>query len=215
MSGTVGGSDLKGDVRIDVSKPRSMMTADLSSARFDYKDLGGFVGLPPGEPAQRAQTAEQQKEEQQRALSYRVLPDKPMELEKLREHDADVKFRGTSVKWGTIPMDNLVAHLKLKDGVLRFSPLDFGIADGHVIANVAVDVTRNVAQAQGEFEARNVELKRIFPEARVASRARPAGSAAAPISRPRAIRWRQCWRRRMAMPPSSCAAAKRARCGWC
>ena len=164
MKGTVGESDLKGDVRIDVSKPRSMMTADLTSARFDSKDLGGFIGLPPGEPAERAQSAEQQKEERRRALSYRVLPDKPLELEKLREHDADVKFRGTSVKWTAIPMDNLVAHLKLKDGVLRFEPLDFGIADGHVIANVAVDVKGNIAKAQGEFEARNVELKRIYPK---------------------------------------------------
>lgn len=164
MKGTVGESDLRGDVRIDVSKPRTMMTAELTSARFDSKDLGGFVGLPPGEPTQRAQTTEQQKEERRRALSYRVLPDKPLELEKLREHDADVKFRGTSVKWSAIPMDNLVAHLKLKDGVLRFEPLDFGIADGHVIANVAVDVKGNVAKAQGEFEARNVELKRIYPK---------------------------------------------------
>jgi len=161
FGGKVGDSDLKGDVRIDVSKPRTMMTAELTSARFDYKDLGGFVGLPPGE---RPSAAEQKKEEQRRALSYRVLPDKPLELEKLRAHDADVRFRGTSVKWGAIPMDNLVAHVLLKDGVLRFAPLDFGIADGHVVANVAVDVTRNVARAQGEFEARNVELKRLFPK---------------------------------------------------
>ena len=164
MRGTVGESDVKGDIRIDVSGPRSMMTADLTSTRFDSKDLGGFIGLPPGEPGQRAQTAEQQSEERRRGRSYRVLPDKPLELAKLREHDADVKFRGTSVKWSAIPMDNLVAHLTLKDGVLRFDPLDFGIANGHLIAKVAVDVTRNIAQAQGEFEARNVELKRLFPK---------------------------------------------------
>ncbi len=164
MTGTVGQSDLKGNVRIDVSRPRSMMTADLTSARFDSKDLGGFIGLPPGEPAQRAQTAEQQQEERRRGLSYRVLPDKPLELEKLRAHDAVVTFRGTSVKWSAIPMDNLAARLTLKDGVLRFDSLDFGIADGHVIAKFDVDVTRNVAQAQGEFEARNVELKRLFPK---------------------------------------------------
>jgi uncharacterized protein involved in outer membrane biogenesis len=164
MTGTVGQSDLKGDVRIDVSRPRSMTTANLTSARFDSKDLGGFIGLPPGEPGQRAQTPEQQKEERRRALSYRVLPDKPLELEKLRAHDAEVTFRGTSVKWSTIPMDNLAARLTLKDGVLRFDDLDFGIADGHVIATFVVDVTRNVARAQGEFEARNVELKRLFPK---------------------------------------------------
>jgi uncharacterized protein involved in outer membrane biogenesis len=164
MTGTVGQSDLKGDVRIDVSRPRSMTTANLTSARFDSRDLGGLIGLPPGQPGQRAQTPEQQKEERRRALSYRVLPEKPLELEKLREHDAEVTFRGTSVKWTEIPMDNLAAHLTLKDGVLRFDDLDFGIADGHVIARFVVDVTRNVARAQGQFEAHNVELKRLFPK---------------------------------------------------
>src|SRR6185295_72307 len=42
MKGTVGQSDLKGDVTIDLSQPRSMTTAKLTSARFDVKDLGGF-----------------------------------------------------------------------------------------------------------------------------------------------------------------------------
>ena len=164
MKGTVGESDLKGNVRIDVSKPRSMLTADLTSARFDSRDLGGILGLPPGDPAQRAQTAEQQAETTRRMFSYRVLPDKPLELAKLRAHDAEVTFRGTSVKWSALPLDNLTARLKLKDGVLSFQPLDFGIADGHVIANIKVDVTQVTAKAEGEFEARNVELKRLFPK---------------------------------------------------
>jgi uncharacterized protein involved in outer membrane biogenesis len=164
IHGRVGESDLKGDFRIDVSKPRSMMTADLTSARFDSKDLGGFIGLPPGEPWQRLQTSAQQTEARRRELSYRVLPDKPLELTKLREHDADVRFHGTSVKWSAIPMDNLAAHMTLKDGVLRFDPLDFGIADGHVIASGLVDVTHNIAHVQGDFEAHNVELKRLFPK---------------------------------------------------
>jgi uncharacterized protein involved in outer membrane biogenesis len=164
MKGTVGESDLKGNVRIDVSKPRSMLTADLTSGRFDSRDLGGFLGLPPGDAAQHAQTAEQQAEATRRTFSYRVLPDKPLELAKLRAHDAEVNFRGTSVKWSALPLDNLTAHLKLKDGVLNFQPLDFGIADGHVIANVKVDVTQVIAKAEGEFEARNVELKRLFPK---------------------------------------------------
>ncbi len=163
MKGTVGDSDLKGDVRIDVSKPRSLMKADLTSARFDSKDLGGFIGLPPTERTQGKPTPEQQKEEQKRERSYRVLPNKPLDLEKLRAHDAEVRFQGTSVKWSAIPMDNLEAHLTLNNGVLRFEPLDFGIANGHIVANVTLDATGGAAVAQGEFEARNVELKRLFP----------------------------------------------------
>ena len=125
IKGTVGDSDLSGDVQVDVSTRRAKTTAELASARFNYKDLGGFIGLPPGEPLAHAQTRAQGLEARRRALSPRVLPEKPLEIAKLREHDADVKFRGTSVKWGDVPMDNLVAHLKLQNGVLRFDPLDF------------------------------------------------------------------------------------------
>jgi uncharacterized protein involved in outer membrane biogenesis len=171
FKGIVGDSDLSGDVEIDVSTPRAKTTADLKSARFNYKDLGGFVGLPPGEPLSR-ETAEQQQEARRRAASPRVLPDKPFEMAKLRAYDADVRFRGTSVKWGDVPMDNLVAHLVLQDGVLRFDPLDFGVADGHIVSNVVMDVNRRPAQARGQVDARNVELKRLFPRL-----AAPQGSA--------------------------------------
>ena len=171
FKGVVGDSDLSGDVEIDVSQPRAKTTADLKSVRFDYKDLGGFIGLPPGEAPSR-QAAEQQQEARRRAGSSRVLPDKPFEMAKLRAYDADVKFRGTSVKWADVPIDNLVAHLVLQDGVLRFDPLDFGIADGHIVSNVVMDVNRRPAQAHGQLDARNVELKRLFPRL-----AAPQGSA--------------------------------------
>jgi uncharacterized protein involved in outer membrane biogenesis len=170
FKGVVGDSDLSGDVQIDVSTPRAKTTADLVSVRFNYKDLGGFIGLPPGEPL--SQTAAQQQEARRRAVSSRVLPDKALEITKLREYDADVKFRGTSVKWGDVPMDNLVAHLTLQSGVLHFDPLDFGVADGHVVSNVVMDVNPRTAQAHGELDARNIELKRIFPQL-----ASPRGSA--------------------------------------
>jgi uncharacterized protein involved in outer membrane biogenesis len=171
FKGIVGDSDLSGDVEIDVSTPRARTTADLKSARFNYQDLGGLVGLPPGDPLSR-QTAEQQQEARRRAVSPRILPDKPFEMAKLRAHDADVRFRGTSVKWGDVPMDSLVAHLILQEGVLRFDPLEFGIADGHIVSNVVMDVNRRPAQARGQVDARDVELKRLFPRL-----AAPQGSA--------------------------------------
>ena len=172
FKGVVGDSDLSGDVEVDVSAPRAKTTADLMSARFNYKDLGGFVGLPPAKPLSRPQTAAQPQDARRRTASQRVLPDEPFEIAKLRDYDADVKFRGTSVKWGTLPMDNLVAHLRLENGVLHFDPLDFGVGGGHVVSNVVVDVNPRRPQAHGELNARSVELKRVFP--RLAS---PQGSA--------------------------------------
>src|SRR5207237_4270255 len=59
---------------------------------------------------------------------------------------------------------NLGAKLSRKDGMLRFAPLDFGIADGHVVANIRLNAASDAPRAEGDIEVRNVELKRIFPQ---------------------------------------------------
>jgi len=172
IEGKVGNSDLAGDFRVEVGRVRPRTVADLASRKFDYRDLGGFIGLPPGEPAKKAKTAEQRKEAAKREASDRVIPDKPLELAKLRNHDVDLKFKGTSVSWGRFPIDNLVTHMTLAAGVMRFEPLDFGIAGGHVVSHVTLDTSRSTPAAEGEIEIRNVELKRIFPQLKS-----PRGSA--------------------------------------
>ena len=172
IQGTVGDSDLAGDFTVDVSKPRHLTTADLTSRKMNYKDLGGFIGLPPGDSARSARTVEQKHEVQKRAATNRVLPDKSFSLDRLRDHDVDVKFRGKSFKWEFLPIDQVTTHIVLKDGVMRFDPLDFAIADGHVISSITLDANKDVPTAQVKIEARNVELKRIFPQL-----ASPNGSA--------------------------------------
>jgi uncharacterized protein involved in outer membrane biogenesis len=172
IKGTVGESDLAGEFAVDVSRPRAATIADLASRKFDYKDLGGFIGLPPGEPGEKAKTPAQRKEVQKRNASSRVLPDKPFDLGKLRQHDVDLRFRGASVKWARFPLDNLVAHMILKDGVLRFDPLDFGVADGHVVSSLALDLTQPTPSANAQIDIRRIELKRLFPQL-----ASPNGSA--------------------------------------
>ncbi len=172
IKGTVGQSDLAGSFSVDTSGARAATTADLSSRKLDYKDLGGFIGLPPGEPGQKANTPEKREEVQKRAATTHVLPDKPFDLAKLRQHDVDLRFRGTSVKWGRFPLDNLVMHLVIRNGVLRLDPLDFGVADGHVVNHITVDLTKRQPSAKAQVEIRRVELKRLFPQL-----ASPSGSA--------------------------------------
>jgi uncharacterized protein involved in outer membrane biogenesis len=170
IHGTVGSSDLAGDLTVDVSSPRALTTANFTSKQFDYKDLGGFVGLQPG----RSNVASRGRATTNKADSANsdVLPGRPLQLAKLRAHDADVRFKGTSFKWGTIPLDNLATHLTLKDGVMRFDPLDFGLAGGHVVTDIVLDARQDVPKAEATIEARNLELKRIFPQL-----ASPRGSA--------------------------------------
>ena len=172
IEGTVGDSDLAGVFQVDVSGKRAATIAKLESRRFDYNDLGGFVGLPPGNPGKKAKTAEQKQEVQKRAADDRVLPDKPFSLEKLRDHDVDLEFSGKSVKWQRFPLDSLRTHMILKSGVMHFAPLDFGVAGGRVVSDITIDVSQRVPQARAKIEVRNVELKRLFPQL-----ASPRGSA--------------------------------------
>ncbi len=206
-------TDLSGDFKVDVSSRRARTTADLKSTKFDYYDLGGFIGLPPGDAA-RAKTPAQQAEVSRRAKSARASSAKRLDFTGMHEYDVEVKFQGTAVQWAGIPMENLRAYLKLENGVLRFQPLDFGVAGGHVVSSIVLDVNPAVAKAQVQIDARGVELKRIFPRL-----AAPGGSAGRFAGRARFNAEGE--QRRAArgaptvMPRYRCAAAKRARWRWC
>ena len=163
FTGKVGDSDLSGDFALDRSAKQPVVSANLISRRLNYKDLGGFVGAAPGEGSKR-KTTEQEKQETKQAASGRVLSSKPYNLERLRTGDADVRFRGERVVAGDWPLDTLSTHLKLGHGELKLAPLDFGIAGGHIVANLMLDARKDVIRTSGDASVRNLELKRIFPE---------------------------------------------------
>lgn len=163
FSGKIGASDLSGDFNVDRSGKRPTVIANLVSRRLNYKDLGGFVGVAPGGEATR-KTPEQARQEAKQAASGRVFSSQPYNLERLRVGDADVRFRGEQVVAGEWPLDNLSSHLKLQQGELKFVPLDFGIAGGHIVTHLTLNARKDVIRTSGEATVRNLELKRIFPQ---------------------------------------------------
>jgi len=172
FTGKVGDSDMAGNFALDRSKPRPLVDADIVSTRLNYKDLGGLVGLPPSDESPSARTAAQNKEVAKRDLSWRVLPTKPYNLERLRAVDAKVRFKGKQFIATDLPLDNVTSTLDLQDGVLKLQPLDFGIAGGHVVSTVVLDARESVIKTNGDVTARNVELKQILPAVKP-----PKGSA--------------------------------------
>jgi uncharacterized protein involved in outer membrane biogenesis len=163
FAGKVGESDLAGDFALDNSQPRSRITADVVSSRLDYKDLGGFVGLPAGGSADAANTSAQQSERRRREASARALPSKPYDLGRLRAVDAKVTFKGKRFITTDLPLDNLDVGLDLENGVLKLEPLDFGIAGGHVVADITLDARKDVIATSADIRAHDVELKQVVP----------------------------------------------------
>jgi hypothetical protein len=163
FSGKVGESDLAGDFALETRKPRPLITASLVSERLDYKDLGGFVGLPPGDTGIGKKTSAQKKEAAKRSASNRALPDKPYDLERLRAVDAKVTFKGKRFLTTDLPLDNLNAGLDLEDGVVRLQPLDFGVAGGHVVSNLVLNAREDLIQTHADIRVRDVELRQVVP----------------------------------------------------
>jgi AsmA family protein len=178
FQGKVGNSDMGGNVSLDRRGKRPFITADVRSRRLDYKDLAGFLGVPPKATAER-RPADQEREAAKRAATEKVLPTKPYDLNRLRAVDGDLRFRGESVVAREIPLDNVVAHATLKDGKLSFVPLDFGVADGHVVSAITLDAKRPEIQTVADVTVKNVDIKILVPElkANEASAGRVGGRA--------------------------------------
>src|SRR5690606_36360685 len=68
-----------------------------------------------------------------------VIPDKPIDLEKLKSMNAKVAMTADKVTGSGIPLDTLTANLTLENGVLTLTPLRFGVDPGHIAMDVKVD----------------------------------------------------------------------------
>ena len=169
FSGRVGGSDLSGEIRVDTGPKRHVMKADLVSNTLDFKDLAGFIGGKPGE--RKNETAEEQQKSATPATeSDRIFPDQHYSLERLRAMDADIRLRAKRILAPNLPIDNLNGKLTLNDGVLRFAPAMFGVANGRIEIYGMFDGSKEVPKVNIDVRARELDLKRFFGQSSFAQK---------------------------------------------
>lgn len=126
FTGTVGESDLGGNLAVDLGTKRPTLKGKLHSKLLDIADLGGLIGEKPGEPDPKP--------------TGKMLPSDPIRLEKLRRVDANVTLTATRFRNADkYPLDNLNMRIVLVDGVMKADPADFGVAGGKVTSRVSVD----------------------------------------------------------------------------
>jgi hypothetical protein len=146
------GSDLSG-ISVDLSQKPQYIKADLVSHRLDMADLGGLVGAGRGEARASPKPPPE----------GRVLPQEPYNLEKLRVANADVRFRGESVLTEKLPLEKMVATLKLRDGVLTLAPLGFGVAGGNLDLANPHGRTPAGDRHWADIAVKQLHLEKLFP----------------------------------------------------
>lgn len=162
FKGTVGSSDLAGDLVYDTSGERPEITASLVSSTVVLADLAGFIGAAPGRADAANQTPQQKRAHGEQAAKPTLLPDTPINLPKLRAADFHVAYRGRRIETEQAPLDNIVAALDIVDGKLTLQPLSFGVGSGEIVLNLALDGEADRVHAVADVDFRKVDLRRIM-----------------------------------------------------
>ena len=179
FSGRIGGSDIAGTLQVDTGGKRPFMRGELISQVLEFDDLGPLIGAgakrpaPPVPPMQKNATTTTNadpaidsapKAAPARATGSRLLPAIPFKTETWNSLDADVTLRAkTLLRAKELPLDNLLAHLKMNDSLLTLEPLDFGFAGGHLKAMISLDGSQNPIVARAKISARKILLAKLFP----------------------------------------------------
>jgi AsmA family protein len=158
IAGRVGGSDLEGALTVDDTTGRMDATGALSSHRMRIADLIAVVGgsarhASPAElsPLQKAEAAKLQAE-------HRILPDVPLQVDRLRGMDADATYSATLVDAGHFPMRDFRMHVRLDHGVLTIDPLSVDIAQGRLAGMIRLDARHTVPTSAIDLRLSGAQL---------------------------------------------------------
>ncbi len=152
FAGKIGNSDIAGNWAVDLGQAPRRITADLTSKRLDLADLSGLIGArseSTGKPVV--------------PKGGKVLPQTPVNLEKLRVADVQVRFRGERIVNGRLPLEYLKASVKLEGGRLRIDPLEVGIADGKLRVRWDMDAVRRPVRTRTDMVATHLLMARLVP----------------------------------------------------
>ncbi|MDB6060816.1 MAG: asmA family protein [Verrucomicrobiaceae bacterium] len=174
FSGTVGNSDLQGNIVYEARPQRALLTAELISKSLDFADLAPLIGADSNaNKSRRAASIEQPAD--------KALPVEPFKTDRWNSIDAHVQFDGKKIiRQEALPIDNLHAVVDLKDGVLKLIPLNFGMAGGELTSTITLDGNKQPMVADIKITPRHLKLKELFPttESMQASLGEVNGSAA-------------------------------------
>ena len=157
FNGRIGASDIRGDLTFVARQPRPKLSGRLTSNQLLFADLAPLIG------------ADSNAEKQQRGATVRQPADKalPVEVfrtERWRSMDADVRFTGKRIVHSEkLPLQDLDTHVLLNDGQLSLEPLRFGVAGGHLEAQIRLNGAVTPMQGQVRLRARQLGLKQLFP----------------------------------------------------
>lgn len=158
FTGKVGGSDLSGTLHFRGRPSRGLLEGTVVSSYLNFNDLAPLVG------------SDSERSRIERGIKTRQPADKVLPLENFKAErwtsiDADVQFSGKKVvRRESLPVNNVITHIRLDSGVLSLAPLKFGMAGGQVVSNIRLDGNDDPVRGELKLSARHLKLRELFPK---------------------------------------------------
>jgi len=156
LTGVVGASDLHGDMVVDAAQTPPFVRATFASRKLDFVDLGPLIGAPPVHRAQGAPPAELAA-----GQTSHLLPDMPLQIERIRHMNADIQYDADSIKSQDFPLRDMHLHAVLNQGVMTLNPITFDFTRGKLTASYRLDARKDVAVNDIDARLSDVRLEQF------------------------------------------------------
>lgn len=156
FTGRVGSSDLSGDVVVDKVGARRRVDAELRSRLLDIDDLMAVLGAEPRVTSGGDTVASS-------GAPGRLLPDAPLNVERLRVMDGTLRYRAARVKRNDLDVRQVDIGADLKSGVLDLDPVAFTFNRGELRGTAKINATRDTPYSAIDFRLRGYPLESIIP----------------------------------------------------
>jgi AsmA family protein len=160
--GRMGSSDLEGTITEAQTSPRPTVMADISSHRVDLTDLAGLLGGVPGKITTLGQTAATRAKVEEADARPNLLPQGKFNLPTIKSMDFDVRYRGERIINRDVPLDNVVAHLVVKNGRMTVDPLSFAVGTGTIASNFVFDPVKGGFHTKADIDFHRLQLSRLM-----------------------------------------------------
>lgn len=148
----IGGSDLAGNVSVNLGGSRPDISADLTSTMFDVSDV-------TVESEGSAESASDSGSD-----DGRVFPNDPLALDGLGAADAAIAFQGGAVKASGITLADVAVELTLKNSRLMVSPFGVTFGDGRIGGEVSLDGSGSAAKLSLAVDGKQIDYGKILKE---------------------------------------------------
>jgi uncharacterized protein involved in outer membrane biogenesis len=164
LHGHIGQTDLAGHIMVNRTGERRDLTGDLFSRRLNLADLTAVVGgAPPALIKGQALSPLQKTMAAKLSAQGRILPDARLDVTRLRDNDADLRYRAESVAAGPLPIRHAFIHARLDRGLLTIDPLTMTLPQGALSGSVRLDARSRVPATSLRLSLARARAQELLP----------------------------------------------------